>query len=103
MLLRSILPQLLAVVFGWKYVRHRRDLLITFSCTVATIIFTLGYIYPINETLMVRAGGNNTPEIIRAMSDKWILCDRIRFVINLVGFFFLLRAFRRQVVLPGKN
>ena len=96
MLLRSALPQILALLLGWQSKLQRYDLLITFSCTAVTIIFTLVYIYPINETLMAHAGGNNSPEKISEMVSTWILCDRVRFAINLTGYFFLLRAFRRH-------
>ena len=97
MLLRSIVPQTLALLSGWKSRPHRRDLLITLTCTVITVVFTLAYIYPINDILMTHAGGNADADTIRRLTRTWLLGDRIRFAVNLVGFYFLLRAFRRPV------
>lgn len=94
MLLRSALPQLLALMLGWKSALHRRYLLITFAGTVITILFTVLYIYHINAVLFEQAGGNCTAEEIREMVSKWLWCDRIRFAINLVGFYYLLKTFR---------
>ncbi len=100
MMLRSAVPQLLALLLGWQSKLHRRYLFITFIGTVITIVFTLAYIYPINDILMAEAGGNNTPEVIMGLTAKWVLCDRIRFVINLIGYIYLLKAFRWK---PGEK
>jgi len=94
MLIRSILPQSLALLSGWQNKFMRRNLIITTGCTLITIVFTLAYIYPINNILMAKAGGDNPAEAIRSMTSTWLLCDRIRFIINIVGYYFLLRAFR---------
>jgi hypothetical protein len=47
-----------------------------------------------NGFLMTKAGGDNTAEEIKAMVAKWIFADRFRFAIMVVGYFFLLKAFR---------
>jgi len=59
---------------------------------VIAILFTLLYIYPINEVLFLHAGGDHSSEEIRRMVDTWIVSDRIRFAIGIVGFLSLLRA-----------
>jgi len=58
---------------------------------------TLVYIYPINAVLFGQAGGDHPPEEVRAMADRWILADRIRFAAGFVGFLVLLRAFRLPI------
>ncbi|WP_448699383.1 anthrone oxygenase family protein [Mucilaginibacter sp. AW1-3] len=98
MVLRSILPQLLVLIFGWHSKVHRRYLLITLGCTLATVLYTVICIYPINDVLMFKAGGNNTAEAIGRMVKNWIFADRIRFAINLVGYYYLLMAFKQPLV-----
>jgi anthrone oxygenase-like protein len=97
MLLRTVVPQLLSLIVSWKSKIHKQYLLITFTCTIIAVLFTLFYIYPINNVLMFQAGGQNTPEAIRQMVSKWIIADRMRFFINFFGFIFLLKAFRLPV------
>ncbi len=89
MVLRSLLPLIIALFLGWNSKLHRKYLLNTFLCTLITIIFTLTYIYPINDILMFKAGGDKSTEEIKSMVSNWILSDRVRFAINLVGYFFL--------------
>jgi hypothetical protein len=86
---------------GWYSKPHRRYLLITFISLLIGIIFTATYIYPINDILMTRAGGEHSPDEIRAMVDQWIFADRIRFVVMGIGYFFLLKAFRLPT--PGQQ
>ena len=94
MVLRSLLPVVLALIFGWNSRRHRRYLSITLSITVILIIFTLVYIYPINNELFFKAGGDLSPHAIQTLVKHWIIADRLRFAVYLVGYFFLLKAFR---------
>jgi hypothetical protein len=56
------------------------------------VVFTLFYIYPINNVLFLQAGGNQGPDEIRAMARQWIIADRVRFGVGCVGFLALLRA-----------
>lgn len=91
------LPLLIALILGWQSKPHRRYLLITFISLVIGIIFTFTYIYPINEVLMTQAGGGKSGDEIQALTDKWIFADRMRFAVMLVGYFFLLRAFRLPI------
>lgn len=57
------------------------------------VVFTLFYIYRINDVLFLQAGGNHSPEEIRAIAQQWITADRLRFGVGCVGFLALLRAF----------
>jgi uncharacterized membrane protein len=92
---RNTLPILIALILGWKSKTHRQYLLISLSCSIAIILFTVVYIYPINEVLITKAGGDKTAGEIRLMVNQWIFADRLRFAVNLVGYFFLLLAFRK--------
>ena len=99
MVLRN-LPVLGALVAGWPYRIHRRYLLVSAACLLVAVVFTLAYVYRINEVLMIRAGGAAGPDEIRRMVRQWIFADRLRFGVGFVGFLFLLRAFRTPV--PGE-
>ena len=61
------------------------------------IPFTLLYIYPINEVLFAQAGGNGSPEEIRAMAKQWILANRLRFAVGCISYISLLYAFRLPI------
>ncbi|MGZ8549440.1 MAG: DUF1772 domain-containing protein [Chitinophagaceae bacterium] len=95
------LPVLIALVLGWDSKLHRKYLLITFISLIIGIIYTFTYIYPINDILMTKAGGDKSAEEIRTMVDKWIFADRLRFAVMLIGYFFLLKAFRLPI--PGNK
>ena len=92
------LPVLIALVLGWDSKLHRQYLLITFISLIIGIIYTFTYIYPINDILMTKAGSDKSAEEIRTMVDKWIFADRLRFAVMLIGYFFLLKAFRLPVL-----
>jgi uncharacterized membrane protein len=91
------LPVLIALILGWYSKPHRKYLLITFITFLASVLYTLLYIYPINEVLMQQAGGNHSAEKIKKMADQWIFADRLRFAVGCVGYFFLLKAFRLPI------
>jgi len=95
------LPVLIALVLGWYSKQHRQYLLITFISLIIGIIYTITYVYPINDILMIKAGANKSAEEIITMVDKWIFADRLRFAVMLVGYFFLLKAFR--IAIPDKE
>ena len=67
---------LIALVLGWSYRLHRKYLLITFITFLAGLVYTLVYIYPINEVLMMQAGGDRSAEEIQAMTDTAIKQSR---------------------------
>jgi hypothetical protein len=89
MILRTLLPQVGALLVGWYSVSHRK--------------YTLTYVYPINDTLIFKAGGDKSDEEIKSMVRSWILSDRLRFVVGLVGYFFLLKAFRKPIAQVQPN
>lgn len=83
---------------GWHLPRHRRALLIAALCfTVFGAIFTVAFVYPINAVLFEQAGGTQSADEIRALASRWILFDRIRFIVGLVGFAAVLHAFRLPI------
>ena len=84
----------MALILGWRFNPHRKYLLITLLCTLFVIIFTLAYVYPINDILIFKAGGDGSSEEIKSMVNHWILADRLRFAVGLVGYLFLSKAFR---------
>lgn len=79
-------------VIRWPLSQHRKWLLLAVICMAFGVLFTLLYIYRINDVLFLQAGGNHTPDEVRAMARQWILADRERFGVGCVGFLALLRA-----------
>jgi hypothetical protein len=94
MAFRSFVPQLLALILGWHMKSHRPWILAVLGCTVLIIALTLFYIYPINNVLMLHGGSNQDALTIQRLTMQWLLADRIRFAIGLMGFILLLKAFR---------
>ncbi|MEO6219831.1 MAG: DUF1772 domain-containing protein [Ginsengibacter sp.] len=88
------LPVFFALLLGWYSKSHRLYLLITVISIIFSLVFTVAYIYPINDILMTQAGGNKSSEEIQVLVNKWIFSDRLRFAVVFVGYFFLLKAFR---------
>src|SRR5918998_296088 len=85
-------PLLGALLVGWHLPRHRKWLLVAAACMAFGVVFTLAYIYPINDVLFTQAGGHHSPDEIRAMARQWVLADRVRFGVGVIGFLALLRA-----------
>jgi hypothetical protein len=95
-------PVLAALIAGWHLPQHRRALLIATICfTGFGAIFTIAYVYPINAVLFEQAGGSGSAAEIRALASRWILFDRLRFIVGLVGFAAVLHAFRLPI--PGER
>jgi len=95
-----IVPVLVALALGWYSVQHRRYLLVSTGTLLLGVIYTIAYIYPINDVLMTKAGAGLSAEEIQALVDNWIFADRLRFAIMLIGYFFLLKAFRLHIPDP---
>lgn len=93
MVLRN-LPLLLALFIGWKSFKHRFYLLVSSSILISAILFTVIYIYSINDELMLKAGINYSDDELTKMAIKWIWTDRIRFIVMASGYIFLLKAFK---------
>jgi Anthrone oxygenase len=94
------LPLILALVAAWPRPRHRGWLLLAIGCFAFGLILTLAYVYPINAVLFNQAGGSATDGEIRSMVSRWVLADRVRFVVGLVGLFAVLQAFRLPIGSP---
>jgi hypothetical protein len=91
MLVRN-LPLLALLVAAWPMKIHRGLLIVSVMCSVTAIVFTLTYIYPINEIVMVQAGIGHSPEEVRALVRRWIAADRIRLIFTGTQFLCLLIA-----------
>ena len=72
--------------------QHRKWLLVAVVSMAFGVVFTLVYIYPINEVLFAQAGGSHSPEEVRALVRQWVTADRARFGVGAIGFLALLRA-----------
>ncbi len=46
---------------------------------------------------MAKAGADKSAEEIKTMVEKWLFGDKLRFAVMLVGYFFLLKAFRLPI------
>lgn len=90
------LPILICLGLTWYSKYHRRYLLITILTLAFGVIFTLLYVYPINSVLMA-AGAGKSPEEITKLVNNWIIADRFRFAVMIIGYFFLLKAFRLPI------
>ena len=89
-----VLPVLIALALAWHLPRLRRLLGLACVCLVATVVYTLAFIYPINEVLFFQAGGELAADEIRHMVSTWIWADRLRFGVGVIALVALLRAFR---------
>ena len=97
------LPVFIALALGWHSRPHRQCLIMTAITLIAGIIYTIAYIYPINDVLMTKAGAGKSADEIQSMVDKWIFADRLRFVVMLIGYYFLLKAFRLPMPIQQKS
>jgi Domain of unknown function (DUF1772) len=93
MLIRN-LPLIGALVFAWHSPLHRKYLFVGLLCmTVFGLIFTVFYIYPVNDVLFTQAGGSLSAEECSALASRWIWADRIRLAVVAIGYLAMLRAF----------
>ena len=97
-----VLPVFIALALAWRLPRLRRLLGFASLCFVATVVFTLAFIYPINDTLFFQAGGELADEEIRRLARTWIWADRLRFGVGVLAFLALLRAFRIQLAADAR-
>lgn len=86
------LPLLLGLIAGWELRTHRFWLAVPVVCMIVGLVMTLAYIYPINDILFAKAGGDLAPEAVRKLARQWIIADRLRLAIMTIGFLSLLRA-----------
>ena len=93
-MLARTLPLIAALIFAWSRPRHRLHLGIASVCVVAAVVFTVIHVYPINAVLFFRAGGDLPADEVTRLVHSWILADRVRFVVGVVAFVAILKAFR---------
>lgn len=87
-----LVPLLGALLVGWHRRQLRKWLLVAALCMAVGVVFTLAYVYPINEVLFAQAGGHHNAGEIQAMVRQWIWADRLRFAVGMIAFLCLLRA-----------
>jgi hypothetical protein len=89
-----LLPLAICIVLGWKQPAAQKNYLIfAGGCWAFITIYTLAYIYPINDILFTHAGENQSPEYIKSLVTKWLFADRFRFLIGTAGYICLLKVF----------
>jgi hypothetical protein len=89
-----VVPIVAALALAWHLPRHRAALGLAVLCLVVTVIFTFAYVYPINAVLFAEAGADLSSAEIAELVRNWIWADRLRFVVGIVAFVALLKAFR---------
>src|SRR5579863_2552562 len=72
--LRAI-PLFLLPIVGWADADLRLWLAIPALCMTVALVMTLAYIYPINDTLIFKAGGDLAADEIRNLARRWIAAD----------------------------
>ncbi len=92
-----IVPVVGAAIVGWPYVPQRYYLLWVVVCIAIIMVVTLAYVYPINAVIYTPAVANAQPERVTQLATRWILVDRLRFVVGLIAFLLLLQVFRMPV------
>ena len=90
-------PALGALIVCWSLPRQRTWLLVNAVTLLVAVAMTLLYIYPMNEVLFTSAIDGLSVDAARAMTEHWILADRVRFAVRCVGFVALLRAFSMPI------
>ncbi|MGB5371460.1 MAG: hypothetical protein WBN18_13610 [Flavobacteriaceae bacterium] len=91
------LPLFIALALGWYSKKHRTYLLISSLILISAIVFTISIVYTMNYDLMLKAGSGYSDADLTILAKKWILADRLRFAAMIVGYFFLLKAFRLPI------
>lgn len=94
-------PIFVALVLAWHRPVHRRLLLVTTACVAFGLVFTLAYVYRINDVLMNPVGSSASGAEIQALVRRWIWADRLRFAVGVVGYVTLLRAFSLPLRRPA--
>lgn len=80
------------LVLNWKVPTLRKWILLAVGINVLLVLGTILYVYPINDVLIVHAGGGLDATALKAMTHRWLMADRIRFIFKLAAFLCLLRA-----------
>ena len=91
--LRAI-PIFLLAIFGWSDPNWRLWLAVPAMTTALALAMTRLYIYPLNEILIFKAGGDLNADTVVALVRRWIVADRLRFAVMTIGYGALLCGFR---------
>ena len=94
------LPLFILVAVAWRYHNVRWWIAACASTMVLGLIMTRAYIYPMNDVLFDKAGGDLGADGVRALVRAWIIADRVRFAIMSGGYLCLLRAFSLPLAAP---
>jgi len=89
-------PVAIALALSWRSPRDRRLLGAALLLILAAIVYTIYYVYPINDPLFYQACADCSDERVIALCDRWILADRLRFLGVSIAFVLILRCFRRR-------
>jgi len=92
-ILRAV-PLFLLAIVGWQNQNLRLWLATPALCMAIALAMTIAYIYPINDTLILKAGRDLEAAKVRGLVRRWIVADRVRLAIMTIGFLSLLNAFR---------
>ena len=98
--LARALPLFILVAVAWPYRNVRLWIAACASTMVIGLVMTRAYIYPMNDVLFEKAGGDLGADAIRALVRNWIVADRVRFAIMTGGYLGLLRAFSLPLAVP---
>ena len=94
------LPLFILVAVAWRYQDVRWWIAACATTMVVGLIMTRAYIYPMNDVLFDKAGGDLGADRVRALVRTWIIADRVRFAIMTGGYLCLLRAFSLPLAAP---
>ena len=90
-----LLPLLLCILLGWKESGGQKIYFIGAGiCWIFITVYTLAFIYPMNDLLFKQAGGVFPEAFVKELVKKWLFADRLRFVIGSAGYLSLLHVFR---------
>jgi hypothetical protein len=95
-----VVPLFALLGAAWKYENVRPWIGACVATVVVGLVMTLAYVYPINDVLFDRAGGDLSPDGVRELATTWIFADRVRFTIMTAGYICLLRAFALPLASP---
>src|SRR5450432_1626252 len=88
-----LIPLLLCILIGWKEAGSKKLYLVVAGvCWIFITIYTLAFIYPINDILFKQAAENYPVEFVKELVKKWLFADRLRFVIGTAGYLCLLHV-----------
>ena len=80
------------VGLGWGVPARRLWLILALGSTTATYALTILYIFRKKIALFAKAGNGMEPEAVVRMTRQFLMADRVRLLLKIATFFFLLRA-----------